>query len=131
MTPKPIHATFAMSLSSCVGVSPLAPSSMINKIGRGEGSDPFGSTRLLSDGAAVVRRDRGAAEDSYSAGVLRYGVSPAFSEVEGTPMMAAPSRAATAVTASRAVFRFTAGLLDLDGMKSVCRLVDSASKLSR
>src|SRR5262245_11533625 len=35
---------------------------------------------------------------------------PALSELEGTPMMAAPSRAAAAVTASRAVFKFTANL---------------------
>jgi hypothetical protein len=31
----------------------------------------------------------------------------ALSELEGTPMMAAPSRAAAAVTASRAVLMFT------------------------
>ena len=33
-----------------------------------------------------------------------------------------------AVTASRAVFRFTANLLSLDGMQSVCRLSDSTGK---
>jgi len=47
----------------------------------------------------------------------------ALSELEGTPMIAAPSRAAAAVTASRAVFKFT-GLLrqPLGASKGIRRL---------
>src|SRR5262249_54713454 len=111
MTPKPIHATFAISL-------------FLVQCSR---------TRLLSDAGALVRRDpplsfppldgcyatRQLLARSLLAGGY-WGVAPvctpvctevlALSELEGTPMMAAPSRAAAAVTASRAVFTFTANL---------------------
>src|SRR5947207_1626633 len=105
MTPKPIHATFAMSLSSskardAEGVRPLAPTEAGNGSGRGEGSDPLHSRRdyyrmagRLSVGIEGRRGQR------YSTGALRYGASLALSEEVGTPMMAAPSRAAAAVTA--------------------------------
>jgi len=66
----------------------------------------------------------------YSTGALPYGASLALSEEVGTPMMAAPSRAAAAVTAIKAVFRFTAGLQSLDGMQGVCRQLHLAGKLS-
>ena len=44
----------------------------------------------------------------------------ALSELEGTPMIAAPSRAAAAVTAMRAVLKFT-GLISvsLEGIKGL------------
>jgi hypothetical protein len=49
----------------------------------------------------------------------------ALSELEGTPMMAAPSRAAAAVTASRAVFTFTANLHQpREASKGICRLAN-------
>src|SRR6516165_251988 len=104
MTPKPIHATFAISpfliQSSC--------------------------TRLLSDAGALVRRVfpqacccclPGSGQAWHYRGVAPVCMEvPARSELEGTPMMAAPSRAAAAVTASRAVLKFT-GLISvsLDG----------------
>jgi hypothetical protein len=54
----------------------------------------------LSGGIATPRASRDLGFVPVSMGVL------ALSDVEGTPMMAAPMRAAAAVTASRAVFKF-------------------------
>src|SRR5215467_15845868 len=109
MTPKPIHATFAMS--------------------------PFLIQKLMT---ATIIGCRGACQAGLShrlpyrspcltATRLRYrGVAPvgmevlALSELEGTPMIAAPSRAAAAVTAMRAVLKFT-GLISvsLGGIKGL------------
>ena len=51
-------------------------------------------------------------------------------EVDGTPITAAPIRAAAAVTARRSVFKFTAKLtarlLRIFGMQSMCRQFDAA-----
>lgn len=69
--------------------------------------------------------------EGYSAGRLLYVGAVTLSDVEGTPMMAAPSRAATAVTASKAVFKFTARLLGLAGMQGICRPPAMARNLSR
>src|SRR5215471_13977598 len=101
MTPKPIHATFAIS--------------------------PFLIQKLVT---ATIIGCRGACQAGLShpcrvappASQLRAwryrGVAPvcmevlALSELEGTPMIAAPSRAAAAVTAMRAVLKFT-GLISV------------------
>ena len=67
----------------------------------------------------------------YFAGVRYTDGVGGVSELDGTPTIAAPSRAAAAVTASRTVFKFTARLLAFGGMQGMCRLSDPADKVSR
>src|SRR5262245_46534194 len=96
MTPKPIHATFA--------ISPFLIQKLLDAtiIGCG-GACQAGLSRRLP--LSLASRPRRARPYRGLAAVCMELLS--LSELEGTAMMAAPSRATAAVTASRAVFTFT------------------------
>src|SRR5262245_9235161 len=105
MTPKPIHATFAISPFL---IQKLVTATIIGC--RGACQAGLSHPCRIAPPASVLRpwRYRGVAPVCMEGLAL----SEPLSELEGTPMIAAPSRAAAAVTAMRAVLKFT-GLISV------------------